>query len=85
MDGAARMDENFQLRILSNQGAGCAGVIEMDVGEEDGVEIGDTEAMESQRFAQNGESGGRAGVDDCAEAVGAKERRRDGAGLAAPE
>jgi hypothetical protein len=73
------------MRILLDQGASGASVIEMDVGEEDGVEIGHAEAMKSQLFAQDGKRGGRAGVNQGAEAVGKEECCGDGTGVAAPE
>jgi hypothetical protein len=43
--GAVRVDVDFQIWIFADEFAAGAGVIEMDVGEEDGVEIGDREAV----------------------------------------
>jgi hypothetical protein len=51
-------------RILSNEGAGAAGVIEMDVREQDGFDIAYGEAALCETIPQRAQRRGRTRIDD---------------------
>ena len=59
-------------------------MIEVDVGEEDGFEIGDGESAGAEFGAQSFECGGRAGIDDGVMAPGFEQCCGDGARAAGP-
>src|SRR6266852_6390676 len=60
---------NGEPRIFAHQRAGSAGVIEMDVREQNGIELRHGKPARLQAFAKRGKSRSRTGVDDRAVAV----------------
>lgn len=52
MSVPARMDVNAQAGIFAHQRSGRAGVIQMDMREENGVEIGNRETVQSELFPE---------------------------------
>ena len=56
MRGATRVHINSQARIFPDEGAGRTGMIQMNVGQKESVEIADAQAMNGQLFAEVGES-----------------------------
>lgn len=64
MRGAFAMNEDPQIAIFAQQSSGCASMIEMNVGEQDGFEIRDGESSSRQLRAQGFQSGCRAGIEN---------------------
>jgi hypothetical protein len=60
------MDVHGEPWIFTDQRAGSAGVIQVDVREKNTVEIAHAEAAGLEPFVQSPERGARAGVDDGA-------------------
>lgn len=84
VERAALMDVNAEAGIFADEGAGGSGVIEMDVGEEDGFEIGGGESAGVELGAQSFERGSWAGINDGVMAAGFKESGGDGVRAAGP-
>ena len=84
VEGAALVHVNAEAGIFADEGAGGSGVIEVNVGEEDGFEIGDGESAGAEFGAQSFERGGRAGIDDGVMAAGFEESGGDGVRAAGP-
>ena len=84
MRRASGVDVYGETRIFADQGAGDAGVIQVDVGKEDGVEVGDGQALVLQGLAQSVQCGRWAGVDKGAVAGGLEQSGGYGAEVAAP-
>ncbi len=84
MECSALMHVNAKAGIFSDEGAGGSGVIEVDVGEEDGLEIGDGDSSRMQFGAQRFERGGRAGIDDGVAAASFQESGGDRVWAAGP-
>ena len=80
----AGVDINLQRRIFLNQCAGRAGVIQVNVRQQNGVQVRDAKAMRLQPFAQSLQRGARAGVDQRVKIIGAKQRGGDAPGLPGP-
>ena len=76
---------NGKARVFADECAGGAGVVQVDVGEEDGVEIADTDAASVEGMAQGLDRGARTGVDDGAMAVRFEKRGGDGVRASHPE
>jgi hypothetical protein len=85
VESALGVHVNTQIGIFSNHAAGGSGVIEVDVSEEDGFEIGDGESAGAQFGAQCFQSGGWAWIDDGVAAAGFEESGGDGAWAGVPE
>jgi hypothetical protein len=84
VERAALVDVHAQVGIFADEGAGGSGVIEVDVGEEDGFEIGEGESAGKELGAQNFECGGRAGVDDGVVTASFEQGGSDGVRAAGP-
>jgi hypothetical protein len=84
VERAALVHVNAEVGIFANEGTGGSGVIEVDVGEEDGFEIGDGESAGAEFGAQSFECGGRAGIDDGVMAAGCEKSGGDGVRAAGP-
>lgn len=67
---AARMNINLQVRILQEKRAGSAGVVEVNVGKKNGLQLGYAEVVCRELFAELLQRNGRAGIDKSAEIWG---------------
>ena len=74
---AALVDVERDARVLAEDGAAGASVIEVDVGEQDRVDVAEAQAAERQLLAQDGERAGGAGIDQRDAARAFDDRRRD--------
>ena len=63
MRGAALVDVDRDARMLAEDRAAGAGVIEVDVGEEDRLDVAESEAAERELLAQDRERAGGPGID----------------------
>ena len=61
--GAALVDVDRDVRVLAEDGAAGAGVIEVDVREQDRLDVAEAQAAERELLAQHVERAGRAGID----------------------
>jgi hypothetical protein len=68
--GAAGVDIDPEIWIFTDEFSRGSGVIEVDVGEKDGIEIGDSDAAQAELFAQSFRRGFRTRVDERAMIVG---------------
>ncbi len=84
MRRALAVDVDREAGIFAHERAGGASVIEMNVGEKDGVEIGDLDAVSAELFAERGERRFRTGIDDGAMIFGIEKRGGDGSRVADP-
>ncbi len=79
------VDINGKARIFADERAGGAGVVQMNVGKKDGVEIANSDATNVEGLPQSFERGARARVDDGAMAVRLEKRGCDGVRAPHPE
>src|ERR1700676_2810939 len=75
---AVFMDVHGKPRIFSDERAGSAGVVQVNVGQKNRVQIGGGKALGMQQLAELGERRARAGVNEGAMAVGLQQRRSYG-------
>jgi hypothetical protein len=59
------MHINLQLGILTDERASRSGVIQMDVREEHGAKVGNTQSMVSELLAENIKGGSGSGINKC--------------------
>jgi hypothetical protein len=65
--------KNSQPRIFTDERAGRAGVIQMNVGQKESVEIADPQAVNGQLFAKIGNRGRWPGIHQCDSIAGTKQ------------
>jgi hypothetical protein len=82
--GSFGVDVNAEARTFEYEGAGGAGVIEMNVSKQDGVKIGDGESAREQVSAEGFKGRGGAGIDDGVVSVGLEKSGSDGVRAAGP-
>src|SRR5205807_6004763 len=82
---AIPVDIHGKAGIFADERAGSAGVIQVDVGEEDGVEVAHADATGLELLVQGLERGARARVDHGAVAVRFQKARGNGTGPPHPE
>ena len=58
------VDEHLDVRVFRHERPGRAGVIEVDVGEQEGAEVFDGDPVTPERGGQRRQRRGRSGVDD---------------------
>jgi hypothetical protein len=58
------MDVNLEAGVFADERAGGTSVVKMNVGKENGVEVGDRKAMLGELFAEGGEGRGRPRIDE---------------------
>jgi hypothetical protein len=78
------MDKNFQLGILTDERASSSGVVQMDVRQEHGAEVGNTQAMLSELLAENIKGRSGAGIDKRRFLLRAEKSGRDRTRMANP-
>ena len=78
------VNKNLQMRILLEKRAGGAGVVEVNVREENRLEVADGAIVEGELFTKIPKRGGWAWIDKSAEIPGAQECGRDGTRTALP-
>ncbi len=64
--GASAVNVNGQARIFTDESASSSSVVEMDMGEQDGVKVGDGDRAGAKLLAQRRESGFGTRVNDSA-------------------
>src|ERR1700686_1276150 len=72
MRGAFVVNEDAQIGIFAKQSPSSARMVEMNVRQQDGVEIGDRESTLQQLRAQSFQSGCRPGIENRVVAAGFK-------------
>lgn len=77
MLGTSAVNEDAEIGIFAKQRPTCAGVVEMNMGEQNGLEIGDGKSARLQQGAQAFQSGCRARIENCMVAAGFKENSGD--------
>src|SRR5688572_19666414 len=64
MRSAALVDQHLDVWVLPDDGPGCAGVVQMDVGQEDVTDVGPPDTIRLQSQLECGKTRCGAGVDD---------------------
>ena len=82
---AIGMDIYGEAGVFTDERAGSAGVVQMDVREKDGVEIAHAEAVGPKIFAESFERGARTRIDNGAMAVRFEKRGSNGVRTSRPE
>ena len=76
------MHDDLQGRVLANQGPGGPGVIEMDVGEQNHVQVTHRETESTQPCLQISHAGGGTGIDKSQPAFAFQQSAGDNLGRA---
>jgi hypothetical protein len=82
--GAAGMHVDLEARVFADKFAGGSGMIEVNVREQDEVQVGNAEAVQSKLFAQSGNGGGGPGINDGRGVLGAQQGGGNRTRMAAP-
>ena len=77
MRGALAMHEDAQIGIFTKQGSRCAGMVEVNVREQNGLKIRDREPPRQQLPAQRLQSGCWAGIENRIAIAGFKKNSAD--------
>ena len=84
MGCAASVNINLQLRILLEKRAGRAGVVEVNVRQENRLEVAYGAILNGELFTKIAKRGSWAWIDKSTEILGAQERASDGTRTALP-
>jgi hypothetical protein len=84
MFGAARVDINLQMMVFLEKGARGAGVVEMNVGKENGLKIMDGTMLNGELLVKIPQGRSGTGVDQRAKISGQQQSRGDGTRSALP-
>src|ERR1700676_503755 len=77
MRGPFAMNEDAQIGVFAKQSPSCAGMVEMNVRQQDGLEIRDRESTLQQLRAQSFQSGCRPRIENRVVAAGFKKNSAD--------
>ena len=84
MPHARLVNIDFEIGIFFDERTGRAGVVQMNMREQNGVQVGDAEAARIEMMAKCGEGGSRARIEERAMASGFKKSGGNGARTAEP-
>src|ERR1700730_16102474 len=77
MRRALAMYEDAEIGIFAKQSSACAGMVQMNMREQDGLEVRHGKSASPQLRAQSFQRGGRARVENCVVAVRFKKNSAD--------
>lgn len=84
MGQATRMNVDFQARILADQRASGAGVIQMNMSEKDGAEVGNAQSQLLELVAKRVKCRSRTRINECRMTLRAEKNGGNRARMAGP-